>query len=128
VLEREFDRAEKIEERRQSDEMEMRYRVQRKRFNELERVRKEEILHKLKHDRDLSKEIINTMRGSSTNTNTNSVSLKKGGGGSSRGSHGSAGMGMGMGGSLSTAGSQAITPFDRAAILEDSQYEGEMMY
>lgn len=65
ILEREFSRAEIIEERRQKDEMEMRYRVQRKRFNELERIRKEEILHKLKHDRDLSKEIINTMRSSS---------------------------------------------------------------
>jgi len=66
ILEREFARAELIEERRQKDEMEMRYRVQRKRFNELERMRKEEILHKLKHDRDLSKEIINTMRSSTS--------------------------------------------------------------
>lgn len=68
ILEREFARAEMMEERRQKDEMEMRYRVQRKRFNELERVRKEEILHKLKHDRDLSKEIISTMRSSTSGT------------------------------------------------------------
>jgi len=68
ILEREFSRAEAIEERRQHDELEMRYRVQRKRFNELERVRKEEILHKLKHDRALSKEIINTMKSSTSGT------------------------------------------------------------
>jgi hypothetical protein len=68
ILEREFSRAELIEERRQQDELEMRYRVQRKRFNELERVRKEEILLKLKHDRALSKEIINTMKSSTSGT------------------------------------------------------------
>jgi hypothetical protein len=68
ILEREFSRAEAIEERRQKDEMEMRYRVQKKRFNELERIRKEEILHKLKHDRDLSKQIISTMRSSTSGT------------------------------------------------------------
>ena len=109
VLEREFERAELIEERRQQDELEMRYRVQRKRFNELEKVRKEEILQKLKHDRDLSKEIILTMRsGSSVAASTKSRKS----GGSSRG------------GSLMSAGSQAITPYDRGAILEDSQYGG----
>ena len=68
ILEREFSRAEAIEELRQKDEMEMRYRVQRKRFAELERVRKEEILHKLKHDRAISKEIITTMRSSTSGT------------------------------------------------------------
>ena len=67
ILEREFARAEAVEERRQKDELEMRYRVQRKRFEELEKVRKDEILQKLKHDRLLSKEIISTMR-SSTST------------------------------------------------------------
>jgi hypothetical protein len=46
----------------------MRYRVQRRRFEELERTRKEEILAKLKMDRDLSKEIISTMRASSSNS------------------------------------------------------------
>lgn len=66
ILEREFERAELIETRRQTDEMEMRYRVQRKRFEELERVRKEEVLHKLKHDRMLSKEMITTMRSSTS--------------------------------------------------------------
>ena len=64
ILEREFDKAEKVEEMRYKDEMEMRYRVQRKRFNELEKIRKEEILQKLKADRDLSKEILTTMRSS----------------------------------------------------------------
>jgi flagellar biosynthesis GTPase FlhF len=66
ILEREFSRAEAVEEQRQKDELEMRYRVQRKRFEELERVRKDEILQKLKHDRMLSKEIITTMRSSSS--------------------------------------------------------------
>ena len=66
ILEREFARAEAVEDRRQSDELEMRYRVQRKRFEELERVRKDEILQKLKHDRMLSKEIITTMKSSAS--------------------------------------------------------------
>lgn len=68
ILEREFREAEKIEERRQKEELEMRYRVQRKRFEELERMRKEEILAKLKMDRELSKEIISTMRASTSST------------------------------------------------------------
>ena len=66
ILEKEFDRAERIEEMRQKDELEMRYRVQKKRFAELERVRKEEVMEKLKHDRLLSKEIIETMKGSTS--------------------------------------------------------------
>ena len=111
VLEREFERAERIEECRQKDELEMRYRVQRKRFNELEKVRKEEILQKLKHDRELSKEIILTMRsGSSAATSTKSKKV-----GTISSSHGD---------SFMSAGSQAITPYDRGAILEDSQYDG----
>jgi len=112
VLEREFTRAESIEERRQKDELEMRYRVQRKRFNELERVRKEEILHKLKHDRDLSKEIINTMR-SSTN---NSVATKTGGNSLTRAGQ------MLLENSMSSGG--AMTPYDRAGLLGDSLDEG----
>jgi protein-disulfide isomerase-like protein with CxxC motif len=66
ILEREFKEAEKIEERRQKEELEMRYRVQRKRFNELERLRKLEILQKLKAERELSQEIVATLRMSST--------------------------------------------------------------
>ena len=66
ILEREFKEAEKIEERRQKEELEMRYRVQRKRFNELERLRKLEILQKLKAERELSKEIVSTLRLSTT--------------------------------------------------------------
>ena len=63
VLDREFSNAEKVEQRRYKEEMEMRYRVQRKRFDELERTRKEQILRTLKNDHELSKEILNTMRG-----------------------------------------------------------------
>lgn len=40
--------------------------MQRKRFNELEKMRKLEILQKLKAERDLSKEIVNTLRMSTT--------------------------------------------------------------
>ena len=76
ILEREFDKAEKIEEMRYKDEMEMRYRVQRKRFNELEKIRKEEILQKLKADRDLSKEILTTMRSSLAGSVATSTSAK----------------------------------------------------
>ena len=41
----------------------MRYRVQRKRFEELEKTRKSDILQRLKQDHELSKEILLTMRG-----------------------------------------------------------------
>ncbi len=42
------------------------YRVQRKRFNELEKSKKMEVLDKLKAERELSKEIVNTLRLSTT--------------------------------------------------------------
>jgi hypothetical protein len=42
------------------------YRVQRKRFNELEKVRKVEILNKLKEEREISKEIVGTLKLSQT--------------------------------------------------------------
>ena len=63
ILDREFREAEKIEERRYKEEMEMRYRVQRKRFEELEKTRKADILLRLKEDHELSKEILLTMKG-----------------------------------------------------------------
>lgn len=77
ILEREFAEAEKVEEKRQQEEMEMRYRVQRKRFNELEKAKKSEILEKLKAERDLSKEIVSTLRMSATGGFDASKSLKK---------------------------------------------------
>lgn len=43
------------------------YRVQRKRFHELEKMRKLEILDKLKEEREISKEIVNTLKLSQTN-------------------------------------------------------------
>ena len=64
ILEREFAIAEKIEDRRRQEELEMRYRVQRKRFAELEKKRKEDILQRLKADHELSKEILSIMRNS----------------------------------------------------------------
>ena len=72
VLEREFKEAEKVEERRYREEMEMRYRVQKKRFDELERTRKDDVLMKLKQDHELSKEILGAMKGG-----TKKVVLKK---------------------------------------------------
>lgn len=134
ILEREFREAEKVEEKRHREEMEMRvrcfnsyfacfrticcacnvtrirrvydvffsaylqYRVQRKRFNELERSKKMEVLDKLKAERELSKEIVATLRmssgmstGSLANTrrsqNTSSaMSVRRGGSGSGGGS------------------------------------------
>jgi hypothetical protein len=38
------------------------YRVQRKRFNELEKARKQDILQKMKRDHEFSKEVIGVMR------------------------------------------------------------------
>ena len=62
ILEKEFKEAEAIEERLQKEELDMRHRIQRKRFTELERIRKSEILTKLKVERELSKEIVSTVR------------------------------------------------------------------
>ena len=44
----------------------MQYRVQRTRFNELERTRKRDLLLKMKADINLSKEMLSTMRSSIT--------------------------------------------------------------
>jgi len=114
ILDREFERAEKIEDRRQKDEHEMRYRVQRKRFEELERVRKDEILHKLKHDRELSKEILSTMRSSTSNS---VVSSKKGNKNT---------LTFGGNSSIASGSLEAITPFNREGFyLENSVAEGD---
>jgi len=64
ILEREFKQADKVEEVRHREENEMRYRVQRKRYMELERTRKMEKLEQLKADRKLSEEILKTMKSS----------------------------------------------------------------
>ena len=78
ILEKEFTSAELAEEKRMKEELEMRYRVQRKRFNDLEKTRKEEILEKLKMDRAISKEIIAIM------TATNAGELTSAGGSRSK--------------------------------------------
>lgn len=78
ILEREFKKAEQMEEERLKDEAEMRvscfinlchsskycckYRVQRTRFNELEKTRKQDLLRKMKADINLSKEMLSTMK------------------------------------------------------------------
>jgi hypothetical protein len=66
ILEREFKEAERVEEKRLQEEKEMRHRVQRKRFNELERAKKSEILERLKAERELSREICKTLQLSAT--------------------------------------------------------------
>jgi len=66
ILEREFKEAERVEEKRLQEEKEMRHRVQRKRFNELERAKKSEILERLKAERELSREIVKTLQLSAT--------------------------------------------------------------
>ena len=51
--------------------------MQRKRFNELERAKKAEILERLKAERDLSNEIINTLKMSATGGFDAKASLTK---------------------------------------------------
>ena len=51
--------------------------MQRKRFNELERAKKAEILERLKAERDLSNEIINTLKMSATGGFDAKASLRK---------------------------------------------------
>ena len=63
ILEREFRAAQKIEERRQQEEMDMRYRVQKKRFEELERSRKEEAILRIKQQKEIGKEIVAVISG-----------------------------------------------------------------
>ena len=72
ILEREFKEAESVEERLQREELQMRYRIQRKRFNELEKTRNADILQKLKLERDLSREILTTMRAATGSTTPSS--------------------------------------------------------
>lgn len=55
----------------------LQHRVQRKRFNELERAKKAEILERLKAERDLSNEIINTLKMSATGGFDAKASLTK---------------------------------------------------
>merc|ERR1711991_21724 len=78
--------AEKIEERRRQEELEMRYRVQRKRFAELEKKRKEDILHRLKADHELSKEILAIMRNSNPGNKISGPGTSKSVGSRSKGS------------------------------------------
>ena len=110
ILEREFSIAEKIEDRRRQEELEMRYRIQRKRFAELEKKRKEDILLRLKADHELSKEILSIMRSSNPGNKIN-------GPGKSVGSKGS-GSKMMKGGRLE--GSLSAMSFGNTGEGEDS--------
>ncbi len=58
IIEQEFKHAEKSEYWRMKAEEEMRQRVQRKRFETLEKARKEERLAKIKEDRKIREEIV----------------------------------------------------------------------
>ena len=58
ILEREFRAAQMTEEKRHQDEMDMRYRVQKKRFEELESARREEAIMRTKLQKEIGREII----------------------------------------------------------------------
>lgn len=62
ILYKEFQRVEEEEEKRQADEAEMRYRIQRRRLLELEQARKEILISKLKKEKEFTKTIIQTLR------------------------------------------------------------------
>lgn len=91
ILEREFRDAEKMEERKLKEEADMRvsyyyhycsyyshsyyyqYRVQRKRFQQLEDIQKKDLMTKLKADRELSKEILSTIRSTARTMSPNTT-------------------------------------------------------
>jgi hypothetical protein len=62
IIEKEFDHAERGEEARQKEEMEMRRRVQLKRHQALDKARKEEKLIRMKEDRKIRQEIVAATR------------------------------------------------------------------
>jgi len=70
IIEQEFKAAEKAEYWRKKEEDEMRYRVQKKRFEILENARRKERLNKIKEDRDIRKQILEA-------SGTSSKPLKK---------------------------------------------------
>jgi hypothetical protein len=73
ILEREFRAAQMTEEKRQQDEMDMRYRVQKKRFEELEYARKEEAIHRTKLQKEIGRDIISMSIGRSSPSRTGSI-------------------------------------------------------
>ena len=75
ILSREFLIAQKTEERRQQEEMDMRYRVQKKRFEELERTRKEEAILRIKQQKEIGKEIVGIMGRSTVSDGSRSSSF-----------------------------------------------------
>lgn len=62
ILEREFKEAELSEARKLKEEEEMRHRVQRKRFQQLEEIQRQDVMTRLKSDRALSREILSTIK------------------------------------------------------------------
>ena len=61
IIEKEFLRAEDLEREKEKEEQEIRYRVQRKRFEALDRARRDEVMSKIREDRKLSQEILSAL-------------------------------------------------------------------
>lgn len=78
ILDREFRDAERVEERKLKEEADMRYRVQRKRFQQLEDIQKKDLMTKLKADRELSKEILSTIRSTTRTMSPNNTLSRTG--------------------------------------------------
>jgi hypothetical protein len=62
IIEKEFSRAEENEKKIRADEEDIRYRIQRKRINEIEKTRKECLLSKFRKEREFARDILSTVR------------------------------------------------------------------
>jgi sigma54-dependent transcription regulator len=76
ILEREFAEAQKVEQKRVKEEMEMRYRVQKKRFDDLENIRKQELLQKVRADREIGRQIVSILRSSTALSSPGKQSMR----------------------------------------------------
>lgn len=86
ILEREFKEAEIAEMRKLKEEEEMRHRVQRKRFQQLEEIQRQDMMARLKSDRTLSKQILGTIK-ASTKTTLSPMNSRRGSPGGSKGTN-----------------------------------------
>ena len=78
ILYKEFQRVEEEEKKRQADEAEMRYRIQRRRLLELEEARKEILISKLKREKEFTRTIIQTLRPHTSAPSTRSSNKRTG--------------------------------------------------
>ena len=76
ILYKEFQRVEEEEKKRQAEEAEMRYRIQRRRLLELEKSRKEILISKLKKEKEFTRTIIQTLRPQTSTPATRSSSKR----------------------------------------------------